>query len=1006
MAVRVPWDEEETVLLIDAYLQVEAERLPTKKAVSTLSYQLRQRAKQAGIEIDDVFRNENGIKMRLDEIQYLMTDGKSGLSNTSALFKRMVHLYQTDSKQFHNMLIKARKNIGEKKFSKEEFVDWLSNQITAHELLTIKSAFSDVDSYAVMKKLLPGQLFEVSESEQISRLSLALKKDWWLRLRQRAKHANMVAVCNHYERYLLHKQKEMEESLSFDSFAQLSQEANKKISTQNAFDKIKPVSINEVTASEKHQENRSSTKNTMEACQIENGDEHDLSFVDFNSDDSYAYTKPVYIEYFGEYHEVSNWTQMYIKVLAALYEDYPVKIQQLAGRSLHDKGRMWLGSESHRSQMARPVKFIDNLYAEANLSASAIIQRVRELLDYCLVDVEHLIVAYRHNQETSIMLTQQINNVRKIEGKQNKSDPLHMLFRNAGIEFVDNRHTGGNLWIIGGYELKPVVDQLQKMSLHFRFRAEGGRRTGGRPAWWTRDTLLSNSKVLTPLVVPESSSAPVPCPETKSIAKEHAAISKPAMQQTAKQSIDNRFSHILKEHFRFGFHLESTLAIRRLRNEWQQTYGEELADDDSAVQVKLRQSGVVHNERVYHLDSMLSQEKRERLVQFIHQWMVEERKIPIYYEALYQAFSEHLLGEGITGPDMLRSCLEAINPGYYRLEKKYLSLGDQELDDHVPDVIQFLKDQGRPMKIEEIHQEMPHLTQELIRNTLREERSIINSGTNEYFHLSILDLDQAQIDAIAQVIQSEINEYYYISGNELVALLRIRLPHIMDPYAHIPETGIRKALGMWLSDRFSFVGNLVSALGRNLSIPDMYAHFCRKHKQFTLQDLYALRDSLGQNPSIYFDVVYDNALRISEEEFVAKDRAQFDINGTDAAIDLFCPDDYIPLEGITSFSAFPDAGYLWNVYLLEHYVYAYSSRYRLEHNGFRASQAKGAIVKKDAPYMEFRDVLAHDLAGSKVALQRDDVLDYFVKKGYIARKSLAGIEGILLAAQQIRNRRG
>lgn len=1180
MAVRIPWDEEETALLIDTYLRVEAGQLPLKEAVATLSRQLRQRAKQSGVEIDDVFRNENGIRMRLAEIQYLMTGGISGFKNTSILYKNMAHLCITDMEQFQKILEKAKKGIKINEFSKDSFVNWLSDQVAEEKLSKIETALSDVNDYAIKKKILPGQLFEVTEPSHIARLRLSITMNWWLRTVQRAKHTAMMEACDYYERYLLHIQKEAEERLKIVSTSKLTIEANNELSATKGQEETEPISASEITlleesqnesplpddtygkpsndtiagyhttssaekvvsihsgsaemVPEKDQENCASIKKAEEKeIHIDRKKESDLVFVDFtDSMNSYAYTKPVYVEYFHERHEVENWTKMYVQVLACLFEDYPSKILQLSGRSLSGDGRMWLGYESHSSQMARPVKFAEDMYAEANLSASDIVQRVRQLLEYCLVDVEHLIVAYRRvqldtdeittqqsvsqsdeisanrkqgflawlqnqgypintsraylsairfaerhaaklkllpwqllavtnfdeavaiqkalfrdsefnkinerqNNRLNIVLTHYLNCLRSefavmpkqtslntaesvktppangitdLENKASKGDPLHLLLQNAGLEFIDNRQNGGNLWIVGGYELKPVIDQLRKMTLYFRFREEGGRRTGGKPAWWTRDTLPKDAKALTPLIVPESSQVSVPCPKTDSITKELSNVSKLALKQPAQPNTNNPFSEVLAKHFANGIRPDSIIDINRFRLQWQKSYGTELTESNLAIKTKLYQSGVVHNGVVYHLDNILSPKKRSMLIELIHRWMVEEHKIPVYYEALYQAFSEHLLDEKITGPGMLRSCLEAINPGYYRLEEKYLSLGDQKLgqkiDDHAPDVIKYLSDQGRPMKIEEIHQGMPHLTQELIRNTLRGESCIINSGANEYFYIGILDFNKAKLDEIAHTIQIEIDENHYISGSELVVLLRERLPHIMDPYSHISETGIRKALGVWLSDKFSFNGNLVSALGKELSISDVYAHFCQKHRRFTLQDLYALRDSIGQNPSIYFDVVYDNTLRISEEQFVAKDMARFDIDGTDAAIDLFCPDDYISIEAITSFSAFPDAGYLWNMYLLEHYVYAYSSRYRLVHNGFRASQVKGAIVKKESPYIELRDVLVHDLATSKVALQRDDALDYFVQKGYIARMRLADIEGILSAANGMRSMKG
>jgi hypothetical protein len=1407
MAIKIPWDEKETALLIDAYLRVEAGQLPHNEAVATLSRQLRQRTKKSGTEIDDVFRNENGIRMRLAEIQYLMTGGAAGLKNTSILFKDMVRLFQTDADRFQAILEKAKIEIEPHECSKDNFADWLSSQVPPKNLSAIKTALSDANDYAIRKKLLPGQIYEVTEPQAISRLRTSIKMNRWLRTVKRRKQTAMMEACGHYERYLLYTQKEAAERAkailaakptigteesgkksgtpeghedtglipiceknllegqpeesplqdcttdetpskntvvvcSAAPFAETevgkepgsaetvsiakptaeTGESDKKSGTPKGHEHTEPMSVCEknplneqpeerpfqdhagdetpskntvavysaapsaeteagkepgsaAMVPEKHQVNCASIKNTAEKePPIDRKETSDLDFVDFNdSTRSYAYTKPVYIEYYHRRYEVDNWTQMYVQVLAFLLQDFPMKILQLFGRSLSGEGGIWLGYESHSSQMARPVKFAEDMYVETSLSATDIIHRVRQLLEYCLVDVEHLVVAYRpaqmetgriatekpatqqqatqrnrsraarergffswiqnqgyskntaqyylsairsverraaqlklspwqlltvesideavdiqralfrdpqfketnkrQNNRLDIVLTHCLNFLRSeletmpsqtlpdtakaakapsseskknLENKAPQDDLLHLLLRDAGLEFIDNREIGGNLWIIGGQELKPVVDQLRNMRIHFHLQEGGGGRTGGRSLWWTRDTLPRDGKALTPLVVPKSADESVPRPQKESVAKEFsgpfkptaimpgktppdtakaakapslgnttnlenkgihgdplhkllrdaglefadnrqkggnlwifggqelkpvadqlrnmmlhfhfqegggsrtgrrsawwtrdalpgdgkaltplvvpkssgASVSRPKKQSiveeaaraskpTAKRPVQSNsndpFSQMLKKHFPFGICPGSMIDIKRFRDQWEKRYGKELTEDDSAVQAKLYQAGILHKGRVYHLDNILSPEKQRRLIDFLHRWMVEEHKVPVYYEALYQAFSIYLQGEGITGPDMLRPCLAAINPGYYRLEEKYLSMGAPKLDDHIPDVIRFLRDQGRPMKIEEIHQGMPHLTEEIIRSTLKGERSIINSGVNEYYLIDILDLDTAEIDAIASVTQAEIDENHYIGGRELVALLQERLPHIMDPYAHISEIGIRNALGVRLSDRFSFNGNLVSALGRELTTADIYTHFFHKHRRFTLQELHALRDSIGQNHSIRLDLVYENTLRIGEEQFVEKDMARFDIDGTDAAIDLFCPGDYISLEVITSFSAFPDAGYLWNPYLLEHYVYAYSSRYRLVHNGFKIRQAKGAIVKKESPYIEFRDVLAHDLATSEVALQQGVALDYFVEKGYIATTRLADIEDILSAANRIRNMKG
>ena len=65
MALRIPWDKQETALLIDAYLRVKGKELSQQEAIKEVSTLLRCRAILSGIEIDEVFRNENGISMQM-----------------------------------------------------------------------------------------------------------------------------------------------------------------------------------------------------------------------------------------------------------------------------------------------------------------------------------------------------------------------------------------------------------------------------------------------------------------------------------------------------------------------------------------------------------------------------------------------------------------------------------------------------------------------------------------------------------------------------------------------------------------------------------------------------------------------------------------------------------------------------------------------------------------------------------------------------------------------------
>ncbi|MGN0169203.1 MAG: hypothetical protein ACI39H_00390 [Lachnospiraceae bacterium] len=100
MAKRILWEEPEALLLFDAYELIQNSPDKRKLIVSALSINLRRRAKDLKISIDDVFRNQAGINMRLLEIEKILHPESSGLSNTSALFRSIADMYINHRRTF------------------------------------------------------------------------------------------------------------------------------------------------------------------------------------------------------------------------------------------------------------------------------------------------------------------------------------------------------------------------------------------------------------------------------------------------------------------------------------------------------------------------------------------------------------------------------------------------------------------------------------------------------------------------------------------------------------------------------------------------------------------------------------------------------------------------------------------------------------------------------------------------------------------------------------------
>ena len=103
---RVIW--EEAALLVDTYRRIEATPFQKNELLYQLSDVLRKRAISKGLEIDERFRNFNGMKFQYELLRYLMTDGEQGLSeNVAKTIAEVAELYRSEPEKFNKILRKA-----------------------------------------------------------------------------------------------------------------------------------------------------------------------------------------------------------------------------------------------------------------------------------------------------------------------------------------------------------------------------------------------------------------------------------------------------------------------------------------------------------------------------------------------------------------------------------------------------------------------------------------------------------------------------------------------------------------------------------------------------------------------------------------------------------------------------------------------------------------------------------------------------------------------------------
>jgi hypothetical protein len=105
---RIPFDEDEAILLLDAYLRVTKDGQNRRRALADLSDVLRKRALAKGLAITDSFRNDQGLVGRLRNMEHSFTASRIW---TAGLFDKTVEFYKNNCPEHMRCLNTVRNGL-------------------------------------------------------------------------------------------------------------------------------------------------------------------------------------------------------------------------------------------------------------------------------------------------------------------------------------------------------------------------------------------------------------------------------------------------------------------------------------------------------------------------------------------------------------------------------------------------------------------------------------------------------------------------------------------------------------------------------------------------------------------------------------------------------------------------------------------------------------------------------------------------------------------------------
>lgn len=982
MAAKSLWSRDEALILLDALIKTLDGKIERNAAVSAVSLELRDRARKNGVEIDDIFRNTNGISLQMRSMEYILTNGAHGLNKPVRIFQETVDLYRRDPEEFEKLLGEAKGMAAEKSIE-DQFAAWLSGKVSPRQLSELYMSFPDIETFCLERKILKKKLFETTDISTIKAVADTVNSSKIFRFKHKKHIGKLSAAIKYYYDFV-------------KEYAKSKEQHNPEAHTVTT-EQTEPRPLKE----------QSDVLPTKE-------DKADVYTVDFSTPNNLSFTKPDMVSYFGEKRDVDSWTQVYIQLVTFLLEDYPDVFKRLMNQNVNGRGRSDFSNKQGARQMVAAKKITEDFFIETNLSATDIVSKIRRILDICNVDYENVVIRYIKKNTGSTVSpdprpTPSVPTAKSDSSPSDEREKFVVWMKNAGIAAAtvssylsainqcakalkEYGITDDNLLAVTDAsallkyrDALLVKSDFRKINeqQHNRFRAAFNKfidyRSSGTPI-----------------------NLPVVPPVQKAVQKSIPKIAIPKFSITvssAKNPEDDRFDTILRDNFAEGL-LPNALRLDKFRMLYEDEFGRELTPDDDQLISMLKKAGSFIDGRIYpKQDKKQNNLIAEMFTEVIN--ALNDGARCVYICCVMERWQHDLATQlNVYNEETLRALLISQRvPGLiitdYVLKATTQKVYPEE------NVIAVIRESHSGMTYQQLQEILWYIPLDTIKHALVTTPQIVNVDAETYFYAPNFPATPAELQHLKTCMASRIATKGYLVAQDIEAIIQAQCHTIAINTADYKDWAYRNILKYLFRDDFQFGGAVVSEKGKTLEMWQVYRGYCRDRELITLDELKSLKDELGV--PIYWDSVMAEMVRINANEFVRRDLVHFDVSATDRVLNEMCPGDYIPLKGISLYLHFPPIEYPWNEFVLESYLQI-SKAFKLYHVSYANHGAFGVMVRTSSKFEDYQAVVEDMLANNWEWNTTEQALSLIVEKGYQARKRWTNFEQVTQKASLIREK--
>lgn len=941
------WDIYEAVILLDGYLDVLQGTQLKARIVKRVSADLRRMAVNRGVEIDDIYRNENGISYQIQSMDSAYKGEKIYVPATK-LFAKTVELYRTNTERYFEILEEAKNMIAAKQNNKDAFLAWAASVFSAQRWNRMEENILKMEQLAVASKLISGSIFDVTDMATIETVYRTAGKNKIFQIKNR-KHINNI-------------------NDDFKAYMQYCLQLSKQIEQANA--KETPVA--------------GTSAEPMSAVAVSMESKDGFHVVDFDSEESMAFTKPRSVTFAGkELSTPSTWKDAYVSVISALYENYPGVFN--APSCFPGSTRLEFSNVDDASRMTAPKEISEELCVETNFSATDFIKRIKTLLSMCGVAYDDLKIVYERRSGTTASENASVSTPAMaacesefyafLQNTAKLADRTCAAYvssiRSAERYAADNGYASCSLFSEDKERTVATATELYSDSNFIRYNGQQHYRFSA-----------AINKLL------ESKGVEIP-------GKIVASLGFNSNNQIAASAeANNEIVAVLKHHYKYGFKYDSIRELMRFR-QFADAMGINLPEEDEVLKACILSFGTVIDDRVYYKSDDMLQELRH-----IVDDAFSSGADVIYYESLFEHEQEWMDSHVITSPDMLKEYLQSIIAGC-SFSKKFMVKGRRRSEkEAVTDELKRIWGVHPSESVYSLSDRLPYVPLRNIWRVISGNEFFVLISEGEYLLIDRFCITEDEKEDILDFVDETCEE------NGFASLSDVPLGSIEEENYELTQLAVYNAIyKKVLSGKYYLNGKILTKEKSDLDAIMLLKQYIRDKDECTFDEVAdkVIELTGGTNRQYAFQALYDDMVRVDRNRFVASRLVNFSVDEIDTVLTEFITDNFRAIRDVTTFAMFPLCGQSWNHYLLESYCHKYSRRYRLHVVHFNDKNA-GIIAEKEFN-KKYNEMLAIALARADVQLSPEVIGQYLFNTGYMAKSKYTKLGEIAQQASKLRKER-